>query len=114
MLGAFYRIQFAKNEDLKFTGTFTANGISGDPINLSTYTPYMSIVDTDGNEVLDCDTFITIGGDQNNVITVLIPSSEFSSIDAGTYYYDLLVTDGTLTQRLLYGEVIIYEGYTVI
>lgn len=114
MLGTYYKIQLSNNEDLSFFGIYTEDDEDGNPINLSAYNAYMSIVDSSGTEVLDCSSYTTISGENLNILTVLVPAEFVAEISPDTYYYDLVITNNTITTRLLYGEIVISAGYTVI
>lgn len=114
MMGAYYELKCASNEDLSFNFVVTEDGLTGDPVDLQTYTPYMSICDADDTELLDCDAFVTIGGTDHNEVFIQVPAVSVFTLPVGTLKYDIVISDGTATQRLLHGYVEIIAGCSTV
>lgn len=114
MVGGFFAIDWGTNEDIIFDfSVFEIDETT--PVDITAYTPYMSIGDSDGTEVLDCDAFVSIGGTDDNQVFVNIPLASLSVLVYGqNYYYDIILSDGVSTVRYLYGEINQIQGYATV
>ena len=115
MVGGYFIIDWATNEDIIFDfEVLEIDEVTA--VDLSTYTPYMSIGDDSGNELLDCDAYVSIGGTDDNKIFVNIPIAVLSPVlpTGGNYHYDIILSDGVSTIRYLYGELCELQGYATV
>lgn len=78
------------------TMTMVARPAPGHP------TPLFTVTSSDGSISL-VDSF-------TRQIMITIPQGVFSAMEAGTYYYDLLVNDAGLQIRRLAGRLVVHKG----
>ena len=92
-------------DTLKFVYTWKVDDV---PVILSSYTGTLSIRTTPGDtpvKTITETTGLTLGDSTNNIIAEL-SSTDTSTLGAGTFYYDLVLTDDTgYVNTLILGEI---------
>lgn len=104
--GAVYTLNLALYSDTAMTT----------PIDISGYTAAMQIRENKGDATpvitLTSSSGLTIGGVNDNEIDVLITSAQTALFNFSTGYYDLEITSGGSTERLIEGTVTLSKEVT--
>lgn len=91
-----------------FDTTFTFR-IDGNPVNLTGYTALMKLrTEPSGDAILSLSngSGITLGG-AAGTIAVAITATQMTALEAGSYLYDLKLTQASTVTRLLQGSFLI-------
>ena len=108
MNGGLYNTEMATNESLVLSASVYSSGSLRD---LSSYTGTFTMREGLGST----STVLVSTGTQLSITTgtvgVNIPASFVAdALDNGVYVYDIILSDETMVERLLYGTITVHQG----
>lgn len=112
-MSAYYRVTFqaANNEDLR--QAFVLTDEAGAAIDLDGASLRMGLQDTSGNDQLEASTNngrIAITDTAQGHFELAIPAAVMSTLKAGVYKHDLLLTASGTTRRVWAGTLEVSQG----
>lgn len=120
-------ISHVRNDSIDGLELTITNKVTGTPINLSVYTDISMQIKLDPNSDTVLLEFskalgsikweldaggVEIGTGSNGKIVLLKSSTEMSTLDVNSYYYDIQFSSGTRRNTLIFGRFIVYLADT--
>ena len=94
-----------------FSITVDVTDSSGDILNMSGYTAAAQIRKTYSSSTISA-TFTSTVQEASGQVTIALTDTQTTALEAGRYVYDMTVTSGSTTTRVVEGQAIVTPGVT--
>jgi hypothetical protein len=94
-----------------FSITVDVTDSSGDILNMSGYTAAAQIRKTYSSSTISA-TFTCTVQEASGQVTIALTDTQTTALEAGRYVYDMTVTSGSTTTRVVEGQAIVTPGVT--